>query len=460
MSLLFYLEEEDNQRDESIDQYKDIFLKNQQKEEKLSNALYIMYLLSGVDKVKATSLVKDILVKCKETIENNYKQIKGKYPNLTGSDAMTICSYTCESFDSNYSPYKVLNKNLVSENRRNGIKIILNYLSILLKSLRKLPKYYPPKNNNYLYRCIGKHINYKIDPFNKKYVPYLPGNLKTFWGFTSTSPNIKTSYNFLDNKINLKSGTIFTLCGDIWGYDITLFNYYKEEEILLEPERKFIISQIYPPVNEIIHVRCEIQNTPIVLNKIRTNIENSSFQNKESINIQKISKKANNSKNKNNLKKSDQIKTINKIKCKEGKNHEFSNINGKCRFCSILGCEKGLSNHEFSNINGKCRFCSILGCEKGLSDHEFSDINGKCRFCSILGCKNGLNTHEFSGINGKCRFCSILGCKNGLSNHEFSDINGKCRFCSILGCKNGLSNHEFSNISGKCIFCKEKGSHY
>ena len=157
MSLLFYIEDEDNQREESIDKYKDFIL--EQEEKNLSKALLIMYLLSGVEKEKAIKLVKDIISKCKETIENNFMKIKEKYPNLTKDDGYIICSYTCESFDSNYSPYRILNKNLVSENRRNGLKIISNYLYIFLKSLRKLPKYYPPKNNNYLYRCIGKHIN-------------------------------------------------------------------------------------------------------------------------------------------------------------------------------------------------------------------------------------------------------------------------------------------------------------
>ena len=56
------------------------------------------------------------------------------------------------------------------------------------------------------------------------------------------------------------------------------------------------------------------------------------------------------------------------IKCKKGKNHEFSNITWKCRNCNVIGSEKGLSEHNFSNITGKCRFCSIMGCEKGLTN--------------------------------------------------------------------------------------------
>ena len=113
MSLYFYLEDEDNQRDESIDKYKDIFLQYEQKEQNLPEALLRMYLLSGIGKEKAIKLVKDIISKCKETIENNFLEIKEKYLNLTKDDAYNICSYTCESFDSNYSPYRILNKNLV-----------------------------------------------------------------------------------------------------------------------------------------------------------------------------------------------------------------------------------------------------------------------------------------------------------------------------------------------------------
>ena len=79
-------------------------------------------------------------------------------------------------------------------------------------------------------------MNIKNDPYNKKMVPYQNGNYKTFWAFTSTSFNPKTTITFLKDEraaeiyssnkkeIQLKSGTIFRLKGDIWGYDISLFN--------------------------------------------------------------------------------------------------------------------------------------------------------------------------------------------------------------------------------------------
>ena len=61
----------------------------------------------------------------------------------------------------------------------------------------------------------------------------------------------------------MKQGTIFSIVGDIQGYDITLFNYFKEKEILLEPERKFIIGDVLSECNEIIHVTCNKINTPL-----------------------------------------------------------------------------------------------------------------------------------------------------------------------------------------------------
>ena len=53
------------------------------------------------------------------------------------------------------------------------------------------------------------------------------------------------TYNFLKEEKKIKSGTIFSLGGDIWGYDITLFNYFKEEEILLEPEKNLLLIMYY-----------------------------------------------------------------------------------------------------------------------------------------------------------------------------------------------------------------------
>ena len=264
MSLIFYSEEDENQKEESIDKYKDLFNKYKDQSITLTEALTQMFTSSGVDKNKINDLINDLIQKCKNKIESNFNKIKEKYPSISKDDAIIISSYTCEAQNNDYSPYKILNRNLVSDDRINGLQKISKYFYILLNSLRKLKKYYPTKENKYLFRCIGVKVNYMIDPFNKKSVPYIEGNTKTFWSFTSASTSIKTSYRFLKGK-TIQSGTIFTLYGDIWGYDISLFNVFNEEEILLEPERKFIVDQVYPPVNDIIHVRCNIQKTEPVL---------------------------------------------------------------------------------------------------------------------------------------------------------------------------------------------------
>ena len=107
----------------------------------------------------------------------------------------------------------------------------------------------------------------KLDIF-PKIVPYIPNNKKTFWAFTSTSPG-SVDTTFLNKHPlyeNMKYGTIFTLSGDFWGYDISFFNLYPEKEILLEPERKFLIDEVMP-MNDIIRVRCILEDTPIVLSE-------------------------------------------------------------------------------------------------------------------------------------------------------------------------------------------------
>ena len=202
MSLVYYNEEENNNREVSIDNYKNMFIEYEKKMPTLSEALTQMFSSSNVQSSQYTvkELVEDILSNCKSTIEDNFDEIAKKYPNITKNDAYIICSYTCESCDNNMSPYRLLNSSLVSENRQNGIKKISKYLYILLASLRKLKRYYPNPKNNYLYRCINCKVNLTEDPFNKKYIPFKNGNIKTFWGFTSTSLNIEATYSFLKKK--------------------------------------------------------------------------------------------------------------------------------------------------------------------------------------------------------------------------------------------------------------------
>jgi len=283
MSLNFYSEEEDNSKEESVNNYIDLFYEYKNKLPSLSEALNQMFKSKKIDNIKVNELTNDILDKCNTKINQNFEAIKNKYSTITKEDAYIICSYTCESKDENFSPYRLLNQNLVSDNRKNGIKNISKYLYIFLKSLRKIPIYYPDKANNHLYRCIRQKVNLSKDPFNDKLIPYIVGNKKTFWGFTSTSSNPKISYQFLDTTKQMKSGTLFALEGDLWGYDITLFNWFGEKEILLEPERKFIVHNVLPALNEIIIVTCTILKSPIILdnNGIKNLIKDEEYKNND-----------------------------------------------------------------------------------------------------------------------------------------------------------------------------------
>ena len=49
---------------------------------------------------------------------------------------------------------------------------------------------------------------------------------------------------------------------NIWS---RVFNYFHEKEILLEPERKFIVKNVLPPLNEIINITCQIIKSPLIV---------------------------------------------------------------------------------------------------------------------------------------------------------------------------------------------------
>ena len=152
MSLIFYTEKEDYLKEDSIDKYKDIFTDYYYENPTLSDSLKQLFINSGAKEELSNDLIKDIISKTEKVINKNWNKIKEKYPSITKEDSKIICSYTCESKDKNYSPYKILNKNLVSDNRKEGIMNVSKYLFILLKSIRKLDKYYPNDKNKYLYR--------------------------------------------------------------------------------------------------------------------------------------------------------------------------------------------------------------------------------------------------------------------------------------------------------------------
>ena len=275
MSKSYFAPGEENAKEDSINNYSYLFSEYQNSSPDLKEALIHMFISSGLSKENANKFKDQIIKDSQKTINDNLQRNNEKYPNISFEDAKIISSYTCEAEDRNYSPYKILNSNLVCENRKAGIQKISKYLYILLFTLRKLPKYYLDEKTKYLYRCIKTKVSQKYDPFKPEFVPYVrdpnnPDRTKTFWAFTSCSPRLDLTLTFLNDKKIItneiiKSGTIFTLMGKDWGYDITLFNFYNETEILLEPERKYKIDEALPEINDIIRIRCEIIDSPEIL---------------------------------------------------------------------------------------------------------------------------------------------------------------------------------------------------
>ena len=49
----------------------------------------------------------------------------------------------------------------------------------------------------------------------------------------------------------------------MWGYDITLFNVYGEKEILLEPEKQYVVQNVKK--GKIIEITCKVVDNPQIL---------------------------------------------------------------------------------------------------------------------------------------------------------------------------------------------------
>ena len=215
MLKLFYDKNEEIPKNASINCYSNFYYKYNQNFPSLEDALKQMIFSTGIKYDKANELVDEILSKTEKIVKFNYDMIKEKYPILNREEAKIISSYSCETTDSNYNPCIILNRNLNDENREKGLKNISKYLFIFLKTLRKLDRYYPKPPKKYLYRCISYKVSLDKDPTNNNLIPYIIGNKKIFWGFTSTSPNPKTTIIFLGKNEQIKTGTIFTLTGDV-----------------------------------------------------------------------------------------------------------------------------------------------------------------------------------------------------------------------------------------------------
>jgi hypothetical protein len=236
----FYADSEECSKLETIEKY--IYLLEIYKEKPtLEEALLDLFENANLSKADAKEIYNHLYAVCKHTIDNNFEKIKAENPKITREEALIISSYTYEPKTKykKYSPYTLLNKNMVESNRKEGIKNVDKYLLIFVLALRKIKRC----EVNALYRCIPPNVKYDEDTNGVKY-DYKEGNIKRFWSFTSTSKEKSIAESFLNKEKN-GWGTRFILKGDnMWGYDITLFNVCNEQEIILMPERDYEIENI------------------------------------------------------------------------------------------------------------------------------------------------------------------------------------------------------------------------
>ena len=258
MSQKFYSANEELNFDESLDKFEFLFQDMKSKPPTLEEALLDMFMNAQLSKEDAKEIYAHLILVCNNRINAKWDMIKQEHTDISKDDALIISSYTYEpkkKFEK-FSPYRLLNTNLVATNRKNGVINIEMYLFLFLRALRKLKKC----KKNCLFRCINCKVKLAKDPNNVKYIPFIKGNEKIFWPFTSTSDDENIALNFLGNG----TGTKFKIIGDdLWGYDITLFNVYNEKEILLEPERRYIVDNIKE--GNITEITCKLLDNPQIL---------------------------------------------------------------------------------------------------------------------------------------------------------------------------------------------------
>ena len=258
MSKCFYSENEEMNLEESLDKYEFLFKDIELKPPTLEDALIELFRNAGLSEKDSKEIYNHLYKICNNRVNEKWDEIRKQNPKISKLDALIISSYTYEpkAMYKKFSPYRLLNTNLVSVDRKNGIINVEKYFFLLLVALRGLIK----TKKNVLFRCISCKVKLVKDPNNDKYIPYQQGNQKIFWPFTSTSDDEKLTENFLGNG----TGTKYKIIGDnLWGYDITLFNVNGEKEILLEPERKYEIQNVKE--GNIIEITCKVVDNPQIL---------------------------------------------------------------------------------------------------------------------------------------------------------------------------------------------------
>ena len=172
---------------------------------------------------------------------------------LSKEDISGIAMFTYDfgQDEMEYNPYRLINKPLGERNIA-GLQRISSLLYILIRSLRKLPRV----SGKTLYRAIDRNVNIDEDHYHE-------GNMITWMAFSSTSLDMNTSKDFLAQNLDKTAGTLFVIENG-WGYDIQPYSLFPDEaEILLEPERQFMVKSVVPSTDLTV-INLQMLDTPLV----------------------------------------------------------------------------------------------------------------------------------------------------------------------------------------------------
>ena len=207
------------------------------------------------------------------------------------------------------------------------------------------------------------------------------------------------------------------MTGDIWGYDITLFNVFYEEEILIEPEREIMIEESIPPINDVIYVRCNIKKTSLVLENIFKQIN--------------ISKNINNKMNlisNNNMNKKNIIENVS----------QNNNINNEIKFNNYIIAEIDIKDEDVNeNIKILGSYEEFFRANPGklLEDNIFKNED-EIKKCEIKINNEIIPFNYYHKFKSKGKYTIKYSFKNNL----------KCT-CLMFGDCKLLTNINLSNFN-------------
>lgn len=122
MRINFCDNNEGFEQEESINKYKELFIDFIQNPPSLKESLVQLFTSAGLSNNKINNYSKEIESTSEKFVNDNWNKITGKYSSLKRDEAIIILTYTSEAIDSSYNPYKILNRNLVSKNRKERLK--------------------------------------------------------------------------------------------------------------------------------------------------------------------------------------------------------------------------------------------------------------------------------------------------------------------------------------------------